>query len=118
MGAHHCHLPGCKAACPPRFLMCPYHWFMLPGHLMTDVYATVNKRGPSFDATWAPWWRAQAAAIGWVLHKIASDPNRVRGLALPPEVTADEETFRRFIDKFEAREAAFADILEKKDAST
>ena len=31
--------------------------------LQTEVNRTVGLRGPRVDATWAPWWRAQAKAI-------------------------------------------------------
>mgnify|MGYP003419130197 CR=1 FL=1 len=73
MSAHHCHLPGCKAACPPRWLFCKPHWSQVPADVQREVYATVGKRGPYVDATWAPWWRAQAKAQYNVLMKRAAD---------------------------------------------
>lgn len=63
MSAHHCHALGCKAACPPRWLMCRPCWSQVPAELQREVYRTVKLRGPSCDASWAPWWRAQARAI-------------------------------------------------------
>jgi hypothetical protein len=66
MTAHHCHALGCKRACPPRWLMCKPCWSQVPRDVQDEVYATVGKRGPVVDATWAPWWRAQAKAIAHV----------------------------------------------------
>lgn len=60
---HHCHALGCKAACPPRHLMCGPCWAKVPAPLQAEVYRTVKLRGPDCDASWAPWWRAQAKAI-------------------------------------------------------
>jgi hypothetical protein len=66
MSDHHCHALGCKAACPPRWLMCRACWALVPSDLATEVYRTVKLRGPCADASWAPWWRAQARAIAHV----------------------------------------------------
>jgi hypothetical protein len=66
---HTCHLPGCLSACPPRHLFCASHWAMVPRAIQTRVYATVKKRGRCVDASWAPWWRAQAEATEAVLRK-------------------------------------------------
>lgn len=63
---HHCHALGCKRACPPRWLMCKPHWSQVPRDLQVEVYRTVKLRGKGIDATWAPWWRAQALAIAHV----------------------------------------------------
>lgn len=65
MSAHKCHVRSCKAPCPPRWLTCRRCWQDVPKDLADEVYRTVKLRnmrdGP--DATWAPWWRAQARAI-------------------------------------------------------
>ena len=61
--AHHCHLPGCRVSTPPRYLMCPKHWRLVPEDLAADVYATVDTRDKVCNGSWAPWWRAQAKAI-------------------------------------------------------
>ena len=67
MSEHHCHALGCKAQCPPRWLMCKPHWSRVPPDLQAEVYRTVKLRDPrSIDETWAPWWRAQARAIAHV----------------------------------------------------
>ena len=92
MSAHHCHALGCKAACPPRWLMCRACWGLVPADLQAEVYRTVGLRGPHADATWAPWWRAQARAIAHVAF-LKSPIVKKR-------------------DAYLARELAFADTLE------
>lgn len=63
MSAHHCHALGCSAACPSRMLTCRPCWGKVPPELQAEIYRTVRLRGPAVDASWAPWWRAQARAI-------------------------------------------------------
>lgn len=92
MRAHHCHALGCNSSCPPRWLMCRPCWSKVPADLQAEVYRTVGLRGPSVDATWAPWRRAQARAIAHVA--MLREPN---------------ETKR---DAYITRELAFADLLE------
>jgi hypothetical protein len=92
VSGHHCHALGCKNACPPRWLMCRGCWARVPADLQAEVYRTVKLRGPSVDATWAPWWRAQAKATAHVA--MLTEPN---------------ETMR---DRYLARELGFADTLE------
>jgi hypothetical protein len=74
---HHCHALGCKAACPPRWLMCRACWSKVPAEMQAEVYRTVKLRGRSCDKSWAPWWRAQAHAI----HHVAmlKEPNEEKG---------------------------------------
>jgi len=91
---HHCHALGCKAACPPRWLMCRTCWSKVPSDLQAEVYRTVGLRGSRCDATWAPWWRAQARAIAHVAH--LREPNETRR------------------DAYLARELGFADTLESR----
>jgi hypothetical protein len=91
---HHCHLPGCQAACPPRHLFCAPHWRLVPKAIQAEVYATVRKRNKgSVDASWAPWWRAQADATVAVLRILHPD---------------DEERIAKWL----AREQAVADKME------
>lgn len=73
---HHCHALGCKNACPPRWLMCRGCWARVPAAMQREVYRTVKLRGPDCDATWAPWWRAQARAIHHVAMLDAIDVER------------------------------------------
>lgn len=73
---HTCHLPGCHAVCPERHLFCSKHWAMVPDTLQADVYRTVKLRGECVDQTWAPWWRAQAAATRAVLDQLYPDDPR------------------------------------------
>lgn len=94
MSAHHCHALGCKRARPPKWLMCGPCWSRVPAELQAEVYRTVKLRGPRADATWAPWWRAQARAIAHVAH--LDEPNAPRK------------------DAYLERELGFADVLENR----
>lgn len=90
---HHCHALGCKRSCPPAWLMCRSCWRLVPKELQDEVYRTVNLRDRSHaNATWAPWWRAQARAIAHVAF--LKDPNEAKR------------------DAYLARELAAADRLE------
>jgi hypothetical protein len=91
---HCCHALGCSRSCPPRWLMCRPCWSKVPADLQREVYRTVALRGPSCDATWAPWWRASAKAIAHVAH--LKEPNEERR------------------DKYLARAMEFADKLESR----
>lgn len=91
---HHCHALGCKAACPPRWLMCRACWAQVPKDIQTEVYRTVGFRGKVIDWTWAPWWRAQSRAIAHVA--MLKEPNEARR------------------DAFLKKELAFADLLERR----
>ncbi len=74
--SHGCHALGCKLACPPRWLMCRSCWANVPPALQAEVYRTVKLRGPDVDATWAPWWRAQARAIAHVAFLVHPDEEK------------------------------------------
>jgi hypothetical protein len=78
---HHCHALGCKAACPPAHLMCRACWAQVPSEMQAEVYRTVALRGKAVDATWAPWWRAQARAIHHVAMLRAPSPKGALYLA-------------------------------------
>jgi hypothetical protein len=67
---------------------------MVPSDLQNEVYRTVKQRGEYVDATWAPWWRAQAEATRVVLEQLYPDDPKV--------------------DRLHAREIAFAVTLEGK----
>lgn len=97
MPAHHCHALGCKASCPPRWLMCKPCWSKVPRPLQDEVYRTVALRRRHVDASWAPWWRAQAQAIAHVAFLV--EPNEARRDAYLNHAL-------EFADKLEAREAA------------
>jgi hypothetical protein len=65
---HTCHAIWCKNACPPAHLTCRDCWKHVSPATAAEVYRTVKLRDMGgVDATWAPWWRAQAKAI----HEIA-----------------------------------------------
>ena len=36
--SHTCHAAGCARVCPPRFLMCPFHWRMVPARTQSLVW--------------------------------------------------------------------------------
>jgi hypothetical protein len=72
--------------------MCRSCWSKVPADIQAEVYRTVKMRGSHVDATWAPWWRAQARAIAHVAH--LREPN---------------ETKR---DAYLAKAMTFADTLE------
>lgn len=40
MPTHHCHARRCTVLVPPKMLMCPRHWFMVPKPLRDRVWAT------------------------------------------------------------------------------
>lgn len=40
MSAHTCHAMGCKRSCPPKYLMHPGHWRMVPKADQLAVLAT------------------------------------------------------------------------------
>ena len=77
MGAHLCHVPGCRTATPPRLLMCPAHWRLVPDDIQREVYATVGKRGRLIDASWAAWWRAQTKATHAVMQAEGREPEKL-----------------------------------------
>ena len=93
---HHCHALGCTNLCPPKHLMCLSCWEKVPPTIQAEVYNTVKLRNKLIDGSWAPWWRAQAKAIAYVAH--LKSPN---------------ESAR---DRYLAKEYAFAERLEKKQA--
>jgi hypothetical protein len=63
---HRCHALGCTAPCPPKHLMCPGHWALVPTDLQAEVYRTASLRGKARDKTWAAWWRASHRAMAAV----------------------------------------------------
>jgi hypothetical protein len=92
---HTCHAIACTTPCPPKMLMCRPCWALVTPATAREVYATVGKRGPRVDATWAPWWRAQAQAT--------VENARARGVKFRSGKT---------IDDYLAHEMAFAAKLE------
>jgi hypothetical protein len=58
-------------------LTCAPHWRMVPVAIQREVYATVVKRGPNVDVTWAPWWRAQTRALHAIMEAEKRDPERL-----------------------------------------
>jgi hypothetical protein len=93
---HTCHVPGCKAGCPPKHLFCAPHWGMVSALTQREVYRTVKLRAKgAVNETWAPWWRAQATATDEVLTRL-----------YPGEP---------WVQKRLAKDMAFAEMLEETD---
>ena len=74
--------------------MCPSCWALVTPQHQAEVYRTVDLRGPRVDASWAPWWRAQANACADVALAKGSDPEAVRRL-----VEKDEAFARKLEEK-------------------
>lgn len=45
---HHCHARNCKVSIPPRLLMCPKHWRMVPRRIQNNVNRNY-RRGQEID---------------------------------------------------------------------
>ena len=63
---HHCHAVGCNEHVPPKMLMCRRHWFMVPGHLRRQVWATYRPGQEVDKAPSKAWHQAADAAIAAV----------------------------------------------------
>lgn len=118
---HHCHALGCKRSCPPRMLMCRPCWSMVPDALRAEVYRTVVLRGRHVDATWAPWWRAQARAIAHVAFLV--EPNEAKrdaylshALAFADKLDGGEQSRRAQVTR-EHREAALLTVFSSLEAA-
>jgi len=69
--------------------MCPGCWRLVSLPVQTSVYATVGLRGTRVDATWAPWWRAQSAAMAEVAAHRGADPAAIAAMLLKDNTFAD-----------------------------
>lgn len=78
-------------------LMCGPCWQLVSAPTQAEVYRTVKLRGSRVDASWGPWWRAQAFAIVENATRRAVQFKNGRTLA-----------------EYLAHELAFADKLEGK----
>lgn len=96
MPGHKCHMPGCRAKCPPKWLMCEAHWRMVDAITQAEVYRTVRLRGDNCDATWAPWWRAAHKAICQAMRQSMGEKYHPR------------------IAEYEKKQMDFADYLDSK----
>lgn len=71
---HVCHAVGCVVEVPPRLLMCPRHWRMVPPHLQRAVWAAyVPGQEIRKDPTSA-YLRVAADAIAFVLAAELAPP--------------------------------------------
>lgn len=66
---HRCHARGCSSPCPPKFLMCPRHWKMVPLGLQRAVWSAYRP-GQEIDRRPSEsWHRAADAAIKAVAQR-------------------------------------------------
>ena len=70
---HHCHVFQCETPCPPRLLMCPFHWKMVPRHIQQWVYRTFQDGQTNWQKTGVlpslEWHVAADSAIAAVAAK-------------------------------------------------
>lgn len=69
MTAHTCHAMGCRIPVPPRYLMCPRHWGMVPRGLQRGVWAHYRKGQEIDKQPTLAWMQAARAAIVAVARK-------------------------------------------------
>jgi hypothetical protein len=70
---------------------------MVPGDLKARVNRTVGRRADAVDASWAPWWAAQSAAIVYVLRLIFKTDADVA------KINKIEAKDKEFVRKLKAR---------------
>lgn len=88
---HTCHALGCRAACPPRMLMCRACWSTVSPATKREVYRTVTMRDMTgCDHTWAPWWRAAHTAIAEAARAAGRNPEEVDAWLAHEMKVADE----------------------------
>lgn len=75
---HICYALGCSARCPVEHLMCRACWAKVPRDVQLEVHRAARARGRAVDASWAPWWRAQAAAVDYVGRLSGHDESRLQ----------------------------------------
>lgn len=64
--SHTCHANYCNAGCPPKHLMCAYHWRLVPPDVQEKVYANY-RTGQCDDGRPSPaWFDAAYLAIATV----------------------------------------------------
>lgn len=69
MSEHLCHALGCKAAVPPKLLMCARHWRMVPRMIQAGVWKHYRP-GQERDKRPTPeYLEAASAAIRAVAHR-------------------------------------------------
>lgn len=71
MSAHHCHAKGCEVKVPPKLLMCPRHWRMVPRALQAQVWKHYRPGQEVDKQPTAGYLAAARAAIDAVVTKEA-----------------------------------------------
>lgn len=61
--AHTCHALGCGRECPPRHLMCPMHWGMVPPEIGRLIYAAYRPGQEVDKRPSAEWIKAANLAV-------------------------------------------------------
>lgn len=63
---HTCHAARCETPCPPRLLMCPGHWRMVPKAMQDAVYAAYRPGQGTRSIPSDDWFVAAFTAIAEV----------------------------------------------------
>lgn len=82
--AHHCHAVGCDETVPPKMLMCPKHWRMVPKKLQQAVWRTY-RLGQEITKNPSPEYLAAAKAAIAAVQK-AEDKLPKPSLSVPEPV--------------------------------
>jgi hypothetical protein len=59
---HTCHAKGCRTSCKPEYLMCGYHWRLVPADIQRAVYRAYVPGQCNLDPPPSPEWHAAADA--------------------------------------------------------
>jgi hypothetical protein len=63
---HYCHAQNCRVSTPRKFLMCGYHWHMVPHDLQRTVWKHFDVRQLRTHRPTDDWYAAANAAIEYV----------------------------------------------------
>jgi hypothetical protein len=91
VSGHLCHAHGCKIEIAPRLLMCPRHWFALPGKLRAAIWREYRPgqerdKGPSLR-----YMAVQRRAIGTLVFR----PHDEEAARLAAPYLLEAEAFRQ-----------------------
>jgi len=75
---HHCHARGCVRRVPPKLLMCPGHWRMVPTPLRAEIWRTYRPGQEVDKRPSAEYLAAARAAIDAVADLEAARDRRGR----------------------------------------
>ncbi len=67
---HTCHWPDCRQQVPPKMWGCKDHWFSLPKHLRSRIWATYRP-GQEIDKRPSEPYRVAAAEVqAWIKNRV------------------------------------------------